>query len=107
MLKQGIKIINAEFIQTHVLSQLSSIQSSPYESSFPRFLLSLMLIPKSQKTLEMSFKHTSSFKTSIDARVQGLVSNVDYLENGCYNFIWKNYGRKRHLPHTHVSFSEL
>ena len=69
MLKQGIKIINAEFIQTHVLSQLSSIQSSPYESSFPRFLLSLMLIPKSQKTLEMSFKHTSSFKTSIDAKV--------------------------------------
>ena len=69
MLKQGIKTINAEFIQTHALSQLSSIQSSPYESSFLDFLLSLMLMPKSKKTLEMSFNLTPSFKTSIDTRV--------------------------------------
>ena len=48
-----------------------------------------------------------SFKISTDARVEGLVSNVNYVENHCYNFIRKKYGRKRRLPHTHISFSGL
>ena len=43
---------------------------------------------------------TPSFKTSVDTRVEGLVSNVVYLENRCHNFIEKKCGRKRRLPHT-------
>ena len=41
-----------------------------------------------------------SFKTSVDARVEGLVSNVGYLENRRRNFTQKKYGRKRCLPRT-------
>ena len=37
---------------------------------------------------------TPSFKTSLDARVDGLVSNVDYLENRRRNFIQKNMAEK-------------
>ena len=48
-----------------------------------------------------------SFKTSFDARVKGLVSNVDYLENRHHNFIQKKYGRKRRAMHTRVSLSGL
>ena len=33
-------------------------------------------------------------KTSIEARVEGLVLNVDYLENQHHNFTQKKYGRK-------------
>ena len=36
---------------------------------------------------------TPSFKTSLDTRVDGLVSNVDYLENR-RNFIQKNMAEK-------------
>ena len=50
---------------------------------------------------------TPSFKTSVDAMVDGLVLNVDYLENQRRDFIQKNYGRKRRLPRVHVSFSRL
>ena len=39
--------------------------------------------------------------------VEGLVSNVNYLENRCHNFIQKKYDRNRRLPRTHVSFSGL
>ena len=49
----------------------------------------------------------SSFKTSVDVKFEGLVSNVDYLENRRRNFIQKKYGRKRRMQHTHVLFSEL
>ena len=62
---------------------------------------------KSIKTMETSLDLTVLFKTSTDARVEGLVSNVDYLENWRPNFIQKKYGRKRRLPRTHVSFSGL
>ena len=58
-------------------------------------------------TLETSLDLTPSFKTSVDAKVKGLVFNVDYLENQRRNFIQKNYGRKRRLPSTHFSFSGL
>ena len=34
------------------------------------------------------------FKTSLEARVKGLVLNVDYLENQHRNFTQKKYGRK-------------
>ena len=39
---------------------------------------------------------TPSFKTSVDTRVEGLVSNVDYSEH----FIQKKWGRKRGLSRT-------
>ena len=55
----------------------------------------------------MSLDLKPSFKTCVDARVEGLASNVDYLENRRRNFIQKKHGRKRHLPGTHVSFSGL
>ena len=107
MIKQGIKTMNAEFIQTSSLFQLSFVQFRPYATSFPRLLLSLTLIPKSKKTLETILDLTPSFKTSLDARVEGLVSNVDSLENRRRNFIEKRYHRKRNLACTQVSFSGL
>ena len=82
MLKQDIKTIDTEFIQTYTLSQLSLILFRPYETSFLGLLLPLMLIFKSKKTLEMSLVLTPSFKTSVDARVEGLVSNADYCKIG-------------------------
>ena len=87
MLKQGVKAINAEFIRTRTLSQLSLTQFRTYAISFPGLFLSLTLMPKSKKTLETSLDLTPSFKTSVDAGVEGLVSNVDYLENRRRNFI--------------------
>ena len=87
MLKQGVKTINAEFIRTCALSQLSFTQLKPYAISFLGLLLSLTLMSKSKKTLETSLDLTPSFKTSVDARVEGLVSDVDYLENRRCNFI--------------------
>ena len=104
MLKQGVKTINAEFIQTHVLFQLSFVQFRPYATSFLGLLLSLTLMPKSKKTLETSLDLIPLFKTSFDIRVDRLVSNVDYLENQHCNFIQKKYGRNRRLPHTHFFF---
>ena len=50
--------------------------------------------------METSLSLTPLLKTSVDARVEGLVSNVDYMENRCRNFIQKKYGRKRRLPRT-------
>ena len=91
---------NTEFIRTLALSQLSFVQFRIYATSFTGLLLSLTLIPKSKKTLETSLDLTPSFKTSVDARVKGLDSNVDYLENWCRNLIQKKYGRKRRLPRT-------
>ena len=104
MLKQGVKTINAEFIQTHVLFQLSFVQFRPHATSFLGLLLSLTLMPKSKKTLKTSLDLTPLFKTSFDIRVEGLVSNVDYLENQHRNFIQKKYGRNRRLPRTRIFF---
>ena len=106
MLKQGFKTINAEFIRARALSQLSVVQFRPYPSWFPG-LLPLTLVSKSKKTMETSLVLTPSFKTSVDAKAEGLLSNMDYLENQRRNFIQKNYSRKRRLPRTHVSFSRL
>ena len=36
---------------------------------------------KKQKTLETSLDVMPSFKASVNARVEGFVSNVDYLES--------------------------
>ena len=107
MLKQGVKTINAEFIRTRTLSQLSFVQFRPYAISFLGLLLSLTFMSKSKKTLETSLNLTPSFKTSVDARVESLVSNLDYLENRRRTFIRKKYGRKRRLLRTQVSFSGL
>ena len=76
----------------------------------PRFtqpLFSCTLTSKNKKTQEMSLYLTPSFETSTDARVEGLVSNMDYLENRCRSFVKKKYDRKRCLPHTHVLLSGL
>ena len=101
MLKLGVRTINAEFIQTHALSQLSFVQFRPYATLFLRFLLFLTLLSKSKKTLETSLDLTPSFKTFVDARVEVLVSNMVYLENRHRNFIQIKYDRKTRLPHTH------
>ena len=85
--------MNAELIGTCKFSQLSFVQFRPYATSFPRFLLSLTLMPKRPwSPLDL----TLSFKNSLDARVEGLVLNVDYLENRRRKFMPKKYGRKRH-----------
>ena len=80
MIKQGVKTMNAEFIWTHALFQLT----------FIRLLLFLTLMPKSKKTLETSLNLLPLFKTSLDARVEGLVLNVDYVENRHLNSIKRN-----------------
>ena len=81
MLKRGKKSINAEFIRTRTLSQLSFVQFRPHVTSLLGVLLCLTLMPKSKKTLDTNLEFTPLFKTSADARFEGLVSNVDYLEN--------------------------
>ena len=101
MLKQSLKTISAKFISARALSQFSFVQFRLYETSFLG-LLSLTLM-----TLETSLNLTPSFKTSVDARVGGLVLNMDYLENQRRNFIQKNYSRKRRLPSAHALFSRL
>ena len=40
-------------------------------------------------------------------KAEGLIMNVDYLENCSRNFTQKIYGRKRRLVCTQVSFSGL
>ena len=66
MLKQGVKTINTEFFQTHILSQLSFVQFRPYPISSVGLLLSLTLMSKSKKTLETSLEFMPLFKTSAD-----------------------------------------
>ena len=104
MLKQGIKTINAEFFRIHLLFQFSFVQFRPYATSFQGLLLCLTLMTKSKKTLETSLDLTPLFKTSFDTRLEGFVSNMDYLENQHRNFIQKRYGRNRRLPRTQVFF---
>ena len=66
ILKQGVKRINAEFIQTRALSQLSFVQVRPYVTLLVEVLLSLTLMSKSKKTLETSFDLAPLLKTSAD-----------------------------------------
>ena len=49
------------------------------DCSFLRLLLFLTLMSKSEKILEMNLDLVALFKTCVDARVEGLVSNLDYL----------------------------
>ena len=108
MLKQGVKTINAEFIRTRALSQLSFVEFRLYASFFLLGLFSLTVMLKSKKILETSLDLTHSFDTSVrpDAWVEGLISNVDCLENRRRTFIQKKYDRKKRLP-AHTSFSGL
>ena len=46
MWKQGIKAINAEFIQTRALSKLSFVQFRPYATLFPVLFLSDVNVKK-------------------------------------------------------------
>ena len=100
MLKQGVKTINAEFIRTRALSQLSFVEFRLYASFFLLGLFSLTVMLKSKKILETSLDLTHSFDTSVrpDAWVEGLISNVDCLENRRRTFIQKKYDRKNRLP---------
>ena len=82
---------------TRALSQLFFIQSRPYATSLPRLLLSWTLMSNIKKILMMSLDLMPWFKTSIDARVEGLVSDMDYLENWWSNIVQNRYGRKRGL----------
>ena len=107
MLKEGMKTINAEFIRTRASSQFSFGQFRSYATSFPGLLLTLTLMWKSKMIPGTSLDLTPSFKTSVDARVEGLISNVAYLENWFHAFIQNKYGRKGRLLRTHVSFSGL
>ena len=107
MLKQGINTINTELIQTCALSQISFLQFRSYATSFLGLLLSLMLMPKSTKTLQASLDLIPLLRTSIGARIEDLFSNVDYLGNWCRNFIQMKYVRNRRLLCTHILFSGL
>ena len=93
------KTINAEFIQTHALSQLSFVQFRPYATLFLELLLSLILILKSKKILETSLDLTPYFNTSVDARVEGVALNVDSSENRHHNFIQKKYNKEMSAEH--------
>ena len=44
MLKQGIKTVNTEFIETYALLQLSFVHFRSYATSFPGLLLTLTLM---------------------------------------------------------------
>ena len=70
ILKQGVKTSNTEFVRTSALSQLSFVQFRPYATSFVG-LLSLTLMSKSKKTLEMSLDFMPLFKTSTDYWFKG------------------------------------
>ena len=107
MLKQGVKTINAEFIRIRALSQLSFVKLDLMQPRFTQPLFSCTLTSKNKKNQEMNLYLTPSFKTSADARVEGLVSNMDYLENHCRSFVKKKKYRKRCLRHTHVLLSGL
>ena len=54
------KTINAEFIQTRALSQLSFVPFRPYTTSFLELVLSLTPVSKSKRTPETSLDLTSS-----------------------------------------------
>ena len=64
------------------------------------FHLSFKSMSKSKKTLETSLDLAPSMKTSVDAMFEGLVSNMNCLDNRHRNFNQKKYGRNR--CHTHV-----
>ena len=73
-----------------------------YAASLVGFHLSFKFMSKSKKSLETSLDLAASMKTSVDAMVESLVSNMNYLDNRHRNFNQKKYGRNRCLPHTHV-----
>ena len=100
MLKQALKTINTEFIQTCALSQLSFVYFRPYATSFPGLLLSLMVMSKRKKD--------PGDKSGPYVFIQDLLLNVCcVLFNWCHNFIQKKYDRKRCLPHTCISSFRL
>ena len=107
MLKQGVKKLTLNLFEHVHYPNFFFVHFRPYTTSFPGLLLSLTLMSKRKKTLETSLDLTPSLKTSVDTKVEGLVLNVDYLENRRHNFIQKKYGRKRHLRCTHSSFSGM
>ena len=87
MLKQGIKTISTEFIQTRALSQLSFVQFRPYATSFPG-LLSLTLRPP--LTVDARLKIIVLFKTNIAE--QGICCAHTFCSLNCnFFFVWTFY----------------
>ena len=101
MLKEGVKQLCWIYSNKCIIPTFFR----PVQTLFSGLFLSLTLMPKSKNNLETSLDLTPSFKTSVDPRVEGLVSNVDSLENWHCNFTQKKYGRKWHLPSTQVFLS--
>ena len=101
ILKQGVKTINAEFIGTGALSQLSFVQSRPYATSFPFFLLSLTLASQSKKTLETSLDLTPPFKTLVDVKVEEMwiIWKIDAV------ILFKRYMAEKDFCRAHTSRS--
>ena len=77
--------------RTQALTQLSFAHFKPYVISLLELFLSIKLMSKSKKTLEMSLDLMHSFKFSVDTMVEGLVLKVNYLENWHHNFIKKSF----------------
>ena len=72
---------------------LTFVQLRPYAISFLG-LLSLTLMPKSERNLETSLYLTPLFKTSVDARVEGLVSNWIIWKIGAVILFKRNIAEK-------------
>ena len=72
---------------------LTFVPLRPYAISFLG-LLSLTLMPKSERNLETSLYLTPLFKTSVDARVEGLVSNWIIWKIGAVILFKRNIAEK-------------
>ena len=104
MLKQGVKTINAEFIQARGLSQLSFVQFRPSAVSFVGLLLSLKLISKSKKTLEMSLDLMPLFKISADCWCKGRGSCFEcglFAKLALQFYSKQIWQKKKSAVHTH------
>ena len=89
MLKQGIKTIDAEFIRACAMSQIFFVQFRPY--AFHSVQNFCSLLPRVSSLFDVNVKkkkrpskriwtlclHSRPLLT-IDAKIKGLVSNVDY-----------------------------
>ena len=94
MLTQGVKTINAEFIRTCALSQLSFFQLRLFTTL--QLLLSLTLMPKIKKTLE-----TLRSRPPLKQVLRFLFQMWIIWKNRRRNFIQKKYGKKD-VCHAHT-----
>ena len=103
MLKQIIKIV-LNFIE-HVHYPSFFVQFICFVTSYLGASLYDAYVKK-ENVLEKSLELTLSFMTSVDTRVEDLVSKVNYLKNWCCDFIQKKYGRKNfYCTHTQTFYT--